>query len=130
MQRRMLNVLSPVERKTDDETIGQYINRRHLHTKSLASKMGKFSEIWATSCKNWYEHLARRPANWWGRVLLAHNPWQFLALKRIWNNSKTWWAGRTNTRAVRFVAPRWEESLLNHLPYEEQVNVGWKREPK
>eukprot|EP00973_Karenia_brevis_P085800 11902939-Karenia_brevis.AAC.1 len=35
-------------------------------------------------------------------------------LKRLWSNSKKLWSGRTNTRIVRRVSLRWEESLFRN----------------
>eukprot|EP00973_Karenia_brevis_P000097 12053-Karenia_brevis.AAC.1 len=48
VQRRMLACISSLGRRDEAESISSYCNRRDLHVRDVASRMGKWLHVWAT----------------------------------------------------------------------------------
>eukprot|EP00973_Karenia_brevis_P058261 8110831-Karenia_brevis.AAC.1 len=49
---------------------------------------------------------------------------KIIGLRRIFNKSANFWAGRTGTRVIKNVHPRWESSVMHEYPeYEEDLPV-------
>ena len=72
-QRHMVSLLMQV-RPREDESFDAFAHRRRIYCGKLASKHGRWSQLWANSVRNWREHVSRRhDVNCWsGPVLDWH----------------------------------------------------------
>ena len=109
-QRHMISVLMQTKPQSH-ETFEAYVKRRHTFSGRLASKHGRWSQLWAQSVRKWNDHVARRhdPDCWSGPILDWHDE-SWLAMQRSLASSDG--ESRTGTTVYKEkVHKRWSESI-------------------
>ena len=110
VQRHMISVLMQTKPRVH-ESFSDYTKRRHTYCGKLASKHGRWSQLWAQSLCKWSDHVARKhDAGCWSPALLQWHNEAWVTTQRIWASRGS--ESRTRTRAQRGkVHRRWSDSI-------------------
>ena len=110
-QRKMIGHLLQI-RPRPDESVDEFVQRRHSITSRKARHMGLWSLSWAGSCVSWNAHVTRRHDDRaWSHHLLCYHDLEWLAAQRHAMSAGRG-GSRTGTR-VRQGKPqrRWQEGV-------------------
>ena len=100
IQTHMISLLFPVHH-LEHGTVDEFFRRRSLAAGRLATKVGRWSSMWAASVRSWHDHVARaHDANTWSPYIYNHHARDWLAERRV-QNSRSGELNRTNTRLKR-----------------------------
>ena len=97
-----------------DEAPGAFAKRRNTVASAVARTAGRWGDLWRKRLFRWMEHVQRHPRAWPARAL-AFQGHAWLADRRAMHANGGRWgltSGRTATRRLRHVAPRWESGFV------------------